>query len=495
MLPVSLLIALVIAFGVEVPATAVPPSDVGARLLETFGGITLVAALAFGLGSWVAARVSHLGYATSRIRRRYSLFVRLLSVLSLCVYAWIIHVVGWSKLVTTNWGLSGLFLVDDLLVFLPFAVIQLLVWWGLYFAERALHLPAGSQHTGGLVRHLGLRSRQAFGLILPVVLLYLVKHDMIARFWPALGDNPIFEPIEIIVLGGVILSASPFFVRLAWPTRPLPEGVLRSRLEQVARRAGFRFSDVLIWDTGHMMVNACVTGIWPGFRYVLLSDSLVETLDPSEAAAVFGHEVGHVAHRHLLYFAFFFIGSLGVLSLFGDVVSQAAPSIKAVARMTPWNADSAVDVVEAIVLLAGLGLYFWLVFGKLSRRFERQADVFGSKVVSCQNAECPPHVDADAPESAGSASAPAGVLCPVGIRVFTAALANVARFNGLDPTGRSWRHGSIASRIAFLEGLDHHPEREQRFQAGIRKLRMVLGVVLGLALVLSLLIQSSSLLK
>ena len=64
-----------------------------------------------------------------------------------------------------------------------------------------------------------------------------------------------------------------------------------------------------------MMVNACVTGILPGFRYVLLSDALIESLTPLEIAAVFGHEIGHVAHRHFLYFAFFFMGSLGVLSL------------------------------------------------------------------------------------------------------------------------------------------------------------------------------------
>ena len=28
-----------------------------------------------------------------------------------------------------------------------------------------------------------------------------------------------------------------------------------------------------------MMVNACVTGILPGFRYVLLTDALIESLD------------------------------------------------------------------------------------------------------------------------------------------------------------------------------------------------------------------------
>ncbi len=140
MMPVSLLIALLLAFGIEPAQTGVPSSDVGARVLETCGGVTLVAALAFGLGFWVSFQVSHSGYATSRLRRRYAFGVRFLTVLSLVVYAWIIHYVGWSKLVRTNWGLGGSILLDDFVVFLPYLSIQLLVWWGLFFAERALQI-------------------------------------------------------------------------------------------------------------------------------------------------------------------------------------------------------------------------------------------------------------------------------------------------------------------------------------------------------------------
>jgi STE24 endopeptidase len=497
MMPVSFLIALVIAFGAELPQTAVPQADVGMSVLETFGGISLVAGLAFALGCWVALNVSHCGYATSSLRRRYALFVRLLAGFALVVYCCIIHVFGWSRLVRLNWGLNSLVLIDDLLVVFPFIMIQLLVWWGLYFAERALHHPLQAGPTSSLRRYMTLRTRQAFGLILPVILLYITKHDLIARFWPSWDDSPVAEAIEVAVLGGLILSVSPLFVRLAWPTRSLPDGALRARLERVAERAGFRFSDVLIWDTGNLMVNACVTGIWPNFRYVLLSDALVETLGPLEAAAVFGHEIGHVAHRHLLYFAFFFVGSLGVLSLLGEAIAHAAPLFEAVAWLTPWTPAALFETLELVALLCGLGLYFWLVFGQLSRRFERQADVFGSKVVSCDKPDCPPHVDLDADVVVAGAPIPSAThaLCPVGIRIFADALASVARYNGIDPESRSWRHGSVASRIAFLEGLERHPERERRFQSGLKKLRLALAVVLGFAVVLSFVTHSWAILR
>ncbi len=77
----------------------------------------------------------------------------------------------------------------------------------------------------------------------------------------------------------------------------------------------------------------------------------------------------------------------------------------------------------------------------------------------------------------------------MGIRIFADALANVARCNGLDPDGRSWRHGSIARRIAFLEGLERRPERERQFQRGVVRLRIGLGVVLVMAMLLSVVVQ------
>src|SRR5581483_9870612 len=90
MMPLSLLIALLLAFGIDPPRAGVPASDVVARVLKTCGGISMVAALAFGLGLWVAVRVSQAGMATSRLRRRYAMGVRVLTGVGLLVYGWII---------------------------------------------------------------------------------------------------------------------------------------------------------------------------------------------------------------------------------------------------------------------------------------------------------------------------------------------------------------------------------------------------------------------
>jgi STE24 endopeptidase len=492
-MPFSLLLALLIAFGLDAPWAELSGLSTPFRLLATAGGVFAVGALALGLGRWVASRVAHFGYATNPAWRRYTRGARLLTVVGLGVYALIVHVLGWSRLVLSTAGLQGLFLVDDLAVFFPYIVIQFLTWAGLYFAERALH---GSRNYPRLPVYLLLRTRQSVGLVLPVVLIFILRQDLFARFWPDWHRSAIAEPLELAGLAFLILLCSPLFVRLAWPTRSLPDGPLRRRLERVARRVGFRFTDLLVWDTGHIMVNACVTGVLPRFRYVLLTDALIESLSPVEVAAVFGHEVGHVAHRHLPFFGFFFLGSLGVMALAAQVFSISEDWIAGL----PWVPASqhvwVTDVVETAAILGSLAVFFWLVFGHLSRRFERQADVFGCKVVSCGVSECPPHFDLeDGPLEHAPAGGRSPALCPVGIEIFSQALASVARQNGIDITARSWRHGSIANRLAFLEQLQANPAaREPSFQRGVRSFRFALSAFLLTSLVLAVMTRSWELL-
>ena len=200
-----------------------------------------------------------------------------------------------------------------------------------------------------------------------------------------------------------------------------------------------------------------MTGSLPRFRYVLLTDALIDRLDDYEVAAVFGHEIGHIAHRHLLYFGFFFLGSLGVLALLGE--SDRRPLLALSTRrwaarlIRSWRRCRS----RRRRSCSAVGLYFLVVFGHVSRRFERQADVFGCRAVSCGQADCPPHAR---PRRHAGPGTPRRTLCPVGIRIFANALANVATLNGMEPEARSWRHGSIARRIAFLEGLEGQPEAE-----------------------------------
>ena len=62
---------------------------------------------------------------------------------------------------------------------------------------------------------------------------------------------------------------------------------------------------------------------------------------------------------------------------------------------------------------------------------------------------------------------------------------NVADLNGMAPGALSWRHGSIRRRVAFLEGLEGHPEAERRFQSGVVCLRVAMAALLAVAAALA----------
>ena len=88
-------------------------------------------------------------------------------------------------------------------------------------------------------------------------------------------------------------------------------------------------------------------------------------------------------------------------------------------------------------MLAAVAAFFGIAFGHLSRRFERQADVFGCTVVSCEHPDCPPHDDPD--ETTARPTHGRGVIspCPAGIRIFADALGRVAIHNGMEFRARS----------------------------------------------------------
>jgi STE24 endopeptidase len=478
-MPLTLVTALFLAFGLGGRSGASPLlswRQVAARSAWTGGGVVLIAVLAAALGGWVGRRVERRGAVSARLRRGYAWGTRALAALEIGVYAAALHLLAWNDVVRTLFGGRPWPVVSDVVLLLPFLCSQVAGWCGLYPAERALRAVRTGTRVS-LKRYLVLKGRQTVGLLLPVLLVYSLGDDAAARLSPSAAAPAWAEPAGLILMAALVLAGAPLFLRIAWPTYPLSPGPLRDRLENLARRVGFRCTDILVWDTGNALVNAGVTGTLPWFRYVLLTDALVENLSPQEVAAVFGHEIGHIAHRHLLSFGVFFLGTMGLVVLFDRAVDQYVGT--GLARLLTARYATLGHALEACVALLVLGAYVFVVFGLVSRRFERQADLFGCRAVSCGRAECPPHRDVDGPAGPAHGAAPA--VCPAGIRTFVDALTNVAALNGMRRERFCWRHGSIARRVAFLESLEGRPEAETRFQRGVIRLRVVLVAVVSLA--------------
>jgi Zn-dependent protease with chaperone function len=253
----------------------------------------------------------------------------------------------------------------------------------------------------------------------------------------------------------------------------MPPGPARDRIEAVARRLHFRYADLLEWPTHGSVTNAMIVGLLPRVRYVIFTDGILEEMPPDELDAVFGHEAGHALHGHIWFYALFLILSA---ALVGGAFLLAGQSHDALM----WVAFAA---------------YFFVVFGFLSRRCERQADIFGCRAVSCADPNCTGHDAATVYPERGSG------LCPTGIRTCARALERVsavAGHGGPDGDGRwsvgmllrgvfgwlrAWQHSTLPRRVKFLLSLIDDRDRERRFQRRVWLFRWALAVGMGLAVV------------
>jgi STE24 endopeptidase len=81
---------------------------------------------------------------------------------------------------------------------------------------------------------------------------------------------------------------------------PLSDATLKTRVEALMRRCGFKAQGLFVMDgsTRSAESNAYFTGLGNGKR-VVLYDTLIASLNHDELEAVLAHELGHFHHRHL----------------------------------------------------------------------------------------------------------------------------------------------------------------------------------------------------
>jgi Zn-dependent protease with chaperone function len=390
---------------------------------------------------------------------------------------------------------------SDLVLLAPFLAGLLLSWACFYDADRASHQAVQrplalellaaldpvraveAEPFGARLGYILFQLRQKLALVFLPVLLLIVQKEAELRLSGAFPDAPwLLQGLGAAAMI-LVFAFLPWIIRVLLGLKPMPAGPLRQRLEAATRRLGLRCSDFLLWNTRSGMANAMVLGILPWPRYVVFTDRLLEEFTPAEVEAVLGHELGHIRHRHMLTYLVFLLASMAVLLM---LATSALPRL--LQWLGPWTdwIGQVLDLRnpqyrEALPLGAALLVYIFVVFGYLSRRCERQADVFGCRVVSCADPECRGHTADLVLTTRGDR------LCPTGIRTFIRALEKVAIVNGIDRDRPGflqwWQHGSIARRVSFLERLLCNPHEEPAFQRGVAWMKWGLFAVLGTLLV------------
>lgn len=158
---------------------------------------------------------------------------------------------------------------------------------------------------------------------------------------------------------------------------PLEDGDMKSRIEGLLTRCGFRSSGLFVMDGSKRSShgNAYFTGFGNNKRIVFF-DTLLTRLEGPEIEAVLAHELGHFRRKHVLkHMALMFAGSLGFLWLLGQLIE--APWFYAGLGVT------AQSTVLALILFFLVMPVFTFPFSPLmsflSRRHEFEADAYAAE--------------------------------------------------------------------------------------------------------------------
>jgi STE24 endopeptidase len=182
--------------------------------------------------------------------------------------------------------------------------------------------------------------------------------------WAALS---VFQ-LAVLFLAPVVIL--PLFNKF----QPVPEGELRTAIEDYARRSHFQLQGVFTMDASKRSTkaNAFFTG-FGRFRRLVLFDTLIEKHTTEELVAVFAHEVGHFKRGH--------IGKGILLSiLISAVVFRFVGFIVTSPELAAAFGLEQVSVYAGLVFAGFLysPVLRLLSFGSnaLSRKFEFEADAY-----------------------------------------------------------------------------------------------------------------------
>jgi STE24 endopeptidase len=378
-----------------------------------------------------------------------------LRVVAGVVMAWAILGGCWGEQVRAWTG--DLVVVDELLILAPVIVFMLAGWWSIEPIDRRLkeamlwrdlHVQGAFYpplSRGGFVWH---HARHSVLLVLVPLTLITAWQESLARLWPGLSDTlgvrvPAWVP-EAAGWAGVlgVLVVTPAIVRVLWDTVAIGPGEVRDQARRVCDRFGVRVQGPLLWRTHGAAANAAVLGVLYPFRYMLFTDVLLERLPGPQVEGVIAHEVAHVKLRHMLWLA----ATLFATALGASWVLWIAEMVLKPADPRAWDTPATAGVLVAAAL----------VFGAVSRRFERQADAFGAA-----------HLSGDSPVVTDEAG-----------RTMGEALAGVAVLNAIRPEQFSYRHGSIAGRIAHVRALAGMPRDRLPIDRTVRWIKVATAVVL-----------------
>jgi tetratricopeptide (TPR) repeat protein len=233
----------------------------------------------------------------------------------------------------------------------------------------------------------------------------------------------------------------PPFIQYWWDCRPFEPSYKIDEIKKFLSEMSFKYRDLLRWPIfeGRMM-TAGIMGIVPRYRYILMTDSLMEILSIEELKAVITHEVGHARHRHMFFYVLFFLGYIGLSLGAFDIFYKFLVSQPILIGLLEGGGSRGRDLfylILSVPIILSMFVYFRYIMGFFMRNFERQADLY----------------------SAVNMGGPAPAV---------SALEKIALLSGKSRNIPSWHHFSVKERVYCLWGMLKDPGLVTRHNKFVR---------------------------
>lgn len=187
-------------------------------------------------------------------------------------------------------------------------------------------------------------------------------------------------------LAWIVITAFSLFFTLFYSTlivplfnkqTPLQEGILRDKLNELAKKTGFRLSDIFVIDGSKRSTRA--NAYFAGFgtkRRIVLYDTLIQKQTPEQITAVLAHEIGHYTKKHTIKSLFLSIVQTGVtLFLFSIIVGN--PVIYQALGSTGTGFH--LGLIIFFILYSPFSSAISVLMNYISRKYEYQADRFAAR--------------------------------------------------------------------------------------------------------------------
>lgn len=207
------------------------------------------------------------------------------------------------------------------------------------------------------------------GLPLLVLVLWLMAR-MGSLWW--LHVWLVWLAFNLLVLALFPTLIAPLFNKFS----PLADEALRTRIETLLARCGFRSNGLFVMDSSKRSShgNAYFTGFGKARRIVFF-DTLLEKLAPQEVEAVLAHELGHYKRHHVWKrMALLALTSLGFLWLLGQLIGASW-----FYQGLGMQSEGVAPALVLFFLVAPVFVFpFTPLMSALSRRHEYEADAYAA---------------------------------------------------------------------------------------------------------------------